>query len=371
MGDLRRKSNPHFSDSMTKPPRPFIVPVFIPHAGCPHRCVFCDQRRTTGQTDGIPDLKIVMHTITTFLRYRRNRANWSEISFYGGNFLGLKTADRHALLAAAATFVRQGDIDGIRFSTRPDTIDTERLASLEDFPVTTIEVGVQSLCDHVLALNQRGHTAAQAEEALHLLRTRTNYTLGVQLMVGLPGDQIGGLLATGSRMAVLKPDFVRIYPTLVLRGSRLANWFAQGRFTPHSLEQSLEQTRSLYEIFYHSHIPVIRMGLQPTAELSPSAGVAAGPFHPSYGELVVSGLWRDAVLRHLQQYDTRNGSLTIRIHPRSVSRLIGQHRRNLVAWKSQWPIQSIEIVHDPSLPENLANVNEIPCPMIKSSTRQQ
>ena len=365
VGDSRRHPAPRQRDCASKARKPFIVPVFIPHAGCPHRCVFCDQRRTTGQPVGLPDIQTINDAITAFLQYRRDAARWSEISFYGGNFLGLAAADQRVLLTLAETFVKQGRIDGIRFSTRPDTIDEERLRTIADFPVTTVEVGVQSLCDRVLTLNQRGHSAAQAEQSLRLLRARTPYRIGVQLMVGLPGDCLDDLLATGRRVAALKPDFTRVYPTLVLRGSRLAHWYAQGRFAPLTLENSLDHTKSLYEIFCRNQIRVIRMGLQPTAELNPDAGVVAGPFHPAYGELVLGALWRDAVLRHLQRNGAGDGTLTIRIHPRSVSRVKGQHHRNIAAWKTQWPIQAVDILCDASLPENLAIVNAAPCPLVE------
>jgi histone acetyltransferase (RNA polymerase elongator complex component) len=194
--------------------RPFIVPVFLPHAGCPHRCLFCNQHATTGQEDTLPSARTVRKTITDFLAHRRDPTRFTEISFYGGNFLGLPPEQIQLLLATAAAFVHKGRVNGIRFSTRPDTIDAKRLDLIAPYPVTTIELGVQSMQDDVLERSARGHTADDTRRAVALLAGRP-YALGLQMMVGLPGDTTASALATARQLAGLSPDFVRIYPAVV------------------------------------------------------------------------------------------------------------------------------------------------------------
>ncbi|MBT8340153.1 MAG: radical SAM protein, partial [Desulfatitalea sp.] len=166
---------------------PFIVPVFIPHAGCPHRCIFCDQGATTGDAAAFPTAREVRRGITQFLSYRRDTTRPTEISFYGGNFLGLPPEQVQLLLATVAGYVQAGQADGIRFSTRPDTIDDRRLDWIRPFPVKTIEIGVQSMNDEALRLSGRGHTALDTERAFDVL-AESAFRVGAQIMVGLPGD---------------------------------------------------------------------------------------------------------------------------------------------------------------------------------------
>jgi len=283
------------------PPKPFIVPVFIPHAGCPHQCLFCNQRATTGRSATFPQAGSIRAEIDRFLAYRRDKRRPTEISFYGGNFLGL-SPDRIAdLLDLAADYVRCAAADGIRFSTRPDTIDPERIELITNYPVTTVELGVQSMRDDVLALCRRGHTSTDVRDAVAGLRTLPELRLGLQMMIGLPGDSEAGALDSAVRIADLGPDFTRIYPTLVLEGSPLARWYSQGRYTPLSLTAAVDLARRISGIFQSRGIPVIRMGLQPTEELSTSAALIAGPFHPAFGDLVHSAAWLDSLIGHLQQ----------------------------------------------------------------------
>jgi histone acetyltransferase (RNA polymerase elongator complex component) len=341
--------------------RPFIVPVFIPHAGCPHRCVFCNQSVTTGQKNPFPSENDISQTILQFLSFRRKTRPWTEISFYGGNFLGLAPERVEHLLSIASRFVEQGQADGIRFSTRPDTISSQTLARLAGYPVTTVEVGVQSMNDRVLDHTRRGHRVSHTLRAATLLKTQTTYRLGLQMMIGLPGDTFLDALETGRQIAACEPDFVRIYPTLVLKGSLLAQWFDQGIYVPLSLEAAVDLTKSLYCIFAKKNIRVIRMGLQPTAELNPEADVLAGPFHPAFGELVLAALWREALTSHFQQAGTVPGIVSIQAHSRAMSRIRGLKNANLNNLKTRFQIDRIDMITNDALFENTAIINDMPC----------
>ncbi len=304
-----------------------MVPIFIPHAGCPHQCVFCDQISTTGQSRAFPTLRQLQADIDRFLSYRKDPGRPTEIAFFGGNFLGM-TADRiRFLLELGKTYVEQGKVQSLRFSTRPDTITSETLELIAGFPVATIELGVQSMDNTVLQTSRRGHKAEDTLMAVSLLRAGT-YRLGLQMMIGLPGDTAEQALSTAAHIVALAPDFVRIYPTLVLKGSPLARWYAQGRFTPMTLAEAVELAKGLVSIFLTAGIKVIRIGLQPTDDLNSGAAVLAGPFHPAFGELVYGALWRDALNRWLRKQSIFGQPIEIAVHPNSVSRVRGHKNEN-------------------------------------------
>ncbi|MCK4468101.1 MAG: radical SAM protein, partial [Desulfobacterales bacterium] len=258
--------------------KPFIIPVFLPNVGCPHQCAFCNQTAITGKKQKTISTEKLGSYINEFLNYKGPRRKRVQIAFYGGNFLGLKGDYISSLLHEASKFVNQGKVDSIRFSTRPDTIDNERLDLLKQFPVATIELGVQSMDDNVLAMSRRGHTSLDTEKAVCLLKKR-DYEIGLQMMVGLPGDDEAGALASGYRIAELYPDFVRIYPTLVLDKSPLAGWYRKGRYAPLSLQQCVTLVKRLYLLFREKGINVIRRGLQAAESLSKGSTILAGPYH--------------------------------------------------------------------------------------------
>lgn len=339
--------------------KPFIVPVFIPHAGCPHRCVFCDQTRTTGDREPFPTAEKIESAISQFLSYQKQDDRWTEISYFGGNFLGLPAGQIKAYLELANGHILAGRANAIRFSTRPDTIDPDRLALLKGFAVSTIELGVQSMNDTVLTLSRRGHSARDTRTAVSLLKKEGNQ-IGLQMMVGLPGDSAAINQESGEQIAQLQPDFVRIYPCLVLEGSPLAQLYANGRFEPLTLEAAVDQVKTLYRCFAKANIPVIRMGLQPTDQLNAHTGIIAGPFHPAFGELVHSALWLEALQTKLDFIQLGAQPLEIRMHPSLASRINGHKRHNIRQLKSQFQLTAIHTISDPSLPENSATLNGHP-----------
>lgn len=333
--------------------RPLVVPVFLPHAGCPHCCVFCNQSAITGAdpSPAPPDLDRVARQIESFLAFSRLRS-WVQIAFYGGNFLGQTPKTVQALLRKAEEFVSAGKVDAIRFSTRPDTVSPQRLDALAPFSVDTVEIGAQSLDDRVLERSRRGHSASETTAAVDLLKSR-GYRTGLQLMIGLPGQDADSVMGTAAQAAALAPDFVRIYPTLVLAGSPLARWYRQGRYRPLRLDEAVSLAARMMRLFLAHRIPVVRMGLQATDALRPGSQVLDGPCHPAFGELVRSAVWLEQLKDALSGVG-ENGELRIRVHPRTESQLRGQKNQNLTHLKAFYLLRSISVIKDNGLdPETI------------------
>jgi histone acetyltransferase (RNA polymerase elongator complex component) len=199
--------------------RPFVIPIFLPHAGCPHQCVFCNQKSITGTEEKSSSTQQLQSQVEAFLAYNVKQRRPVQIAFFGGNFLGQPTDAVQILLTEATKYIARGDVDSIRFSTRPDTIDRQRLDLISNFPVSTVELGVQSMDPGVLMASRRDHSDLDTEHAVDLLKN-DNYRIGLQIMIGLPEDTPEKMIKTGQRVADLKPDFTRIYPTLKVNTAR-------------------------------------------------------------------------------------------------------------------------------------------------------
>jgi histone acetyltransferase (RNA polymerase elongator complex component) len=343
-----RKTNDH----------PFVIPIFLPHAGCRYRCVFCNQVQITGTKKKSVSLTEFRSCVKEALTHNQDEQKAVQIAFFGGNFLGLGATDIAALLAAATGFVEQGMVQGIRFSTRPDTIDRNRLDLIKNFPVTTVELGVQSMHDHVLALAQREHTRADTEKAVYQLKDR-NYQIGLQLMVGLPGDSPATALNTGAQVVGLAPDFVRIYPTIVLAGSLLAEWYRRGKYVPLSLDECVTLVKHLYLLFRQNAIRVIRMGLQSSKDLAEGSTIVAGPYHPAFGHLVHSEVFFDSAVSAIKTAKIDAAHLTIRVHPCNISRMRGLKNTNIKKIVQQYHFTSVAILPDAALAEDEMTVNDL------------
>lgn len=285
-----------------------------------------------------------------------------QIAFFGGNFLGLEKHEITLLLFEACKFVKTGKVDGIRFSTRPDTIDTERLDMLKEFPVSTVELGVQSMDDKVLTMVNRGHTSFDTENAVHLLK-KHNFEIGLQMMVGLPGDDEKTSLSTGRRIADLSPDFVRIYPAVVLKNSLLATWYEKGKYTPLSLESAVTIVKKLHLLFREKNIRVIRMGLQTSKDLEKGAAIVAGPYHPAFGHMVFSEIFLDRAVSiiesGLESGNLFSDAILIKVNPRSISKMQGLKNQNIKLMKNKFHIKSITILQDPSIAEDGLTISPI------------
>ncbi len=299
--------------------------LFVPHAGCPQQCHFCNQRHIAGVA-ALPTPDEIRAACETARRTMTVPPEAAEIAFFGGSFTAIPRREMCSLLEAAAPYVRQGSFGGIRVSTRPDAVDTEVLALLSSYGVTAVELGAQSMDDTVLAGVCRGHTAAQVEQAAALIR-QAGLSLGLQMMTGLPGDTDEGAMKTARRLAALQPDTVRIYPTLVMEHTPLAARFRAGEYTPQTLEQSVALCTRLLQFFEEERgIPVIRLGLHAEPELE--AHCLAGPRHPAFRELCDSRRLLERIQVQLQQGLT---TATVWVHPTKVSQAVGQKRENLRA----------------------------------------
>lgn len=344
------KNNGRGRLAVGKPPpadRPLVIPVFLPHAGCPHRCIFCNQAAITGSACLMPSESEFRNRISRFLAYSKNLRQKVYIAFYGGNFLGLPKAELTRLLLIAEEFVGAGHADGIRFSTRPDTVTDDRLDLLGAFSVSTVELGAQSMDDRVLSASGRGHSAEDTVRAVRRLKGR-RYEIGLQMMIGLPGEKEAGAIETGRRIADLEPSFVRIYPTVVLSESPLARMYKQGLYRPLSLDSAINITKNLYVLFNRKDIRVVRMGLQSSTDLE-DANVLAGPYHPAFGHLVLSALFLNMAQDVLKSDQTSCDTVTLRVNSRSVPKIRGIKNESLQILKNNFRYRQIHVVPDDAL----------------------
>jgi histone acetyltransferase (RNA polymerase elongator complex component) len=268
---------------------PLVIPIFISHQGCPQRCVFCDQHTISGY-NGLEEQPVtpaaVRETLERWLNRPRKKRNTDvQVAFYGGSFTGLSLPRQRELLDTVKPYMENGYVDSIRISTRPDYIDEANIALLEEYSVSVVELGIQSLDQDVLEASVRGHSVQQSEDAIRLLREK-GFTVGAQIMCGLPRDSTIKLMATAKKIAALAPDFIRIYPVLVIKGSGLEKMYRDITYKPLSLAKAVALGCRLKTLFDQHGIKVVRMGLQPSAELA--AKVVAGPYHPAFGELVIA-----------------------------------------------------------------------------------
>lgn len=268
-----------------------ILPIFIPHAGCPHQCVFCNQRTISGQRK--PAYEGAKEQISTWLQWFKPGEK-QEAAFYGGSFTALEMSLQESLLQLTDQLIEQKIIGRVRLSTRPDAITIEGIQLLKKHKVYLVEMGVQSLDNGVLKLAERGHSAEVVEEAMLLLK-KAGLKTGIQLMVGMPGQSFASVKETVAKVIALKPDIARIYPLLVIKGTPLAKQYTIGGFQPLTVEEAVEQAAYMYQELTEAGIKVIRIGLQADEELCSPGNIVAGPYHPSMGELVKSRALRNKI----------------------------------------------------------------------------
>jgi histone acetyltransferase (RNA polymerase elongator complex component) len=331
---------------------PCIIPIFISHQGCPHQCVFCNQHSITGQGAGAIGVREVAAAIEEGLGWpRRNRDAAVQVAFYGGTFTGLSRAHQAELLAAVAPCLADGRVAGIRLSTRPDRITPDDAAFLKAHGVVTVELGVQSMTPAVLDLCQRGHTVADVGQAVAALR-QEGLAVGIQLMAGLPGETPASHLASAREVVALAPDFVRLYPTLVVAGSELARWYAEGRYRPLSLARAVVLAARLKELFDAAAIPVVRMGLHDASGLG--AAIVAGPHHPAFGELVTARVLTRCIRRQLVA--APHPPREVRLARRDQSLLHGQGKAALRRLENSGLLRDLQLIFDPGLPRGAVQI---------------
>ena len=321
--------------------RESIIPVFVPHWGCPNDCVFCNQRRITGQRE-----PATAQTVTDAMKQAAALPPGAkrQLAFYGGSFTAIPAEQQEALLAAAKSFMDRGELTSIRLSTRPDAIDAVVLQRLKRYGVQTVELGAQSMDDRVLALAGRGHTAADVANASRAIKA-AGFQLILQMMTGLPGDSDEGAIETARRLIALEPDGVRIYPTVIIRDTALCDLWRAGLYREHSVEDAVRVCAKILPLFEAAGIPVIRLGLNPTEELSGGDAVG-GAYHPALGELVKSRLYRNKAETLLA--DSEPGMrVTLGVNSRELSQMIGQHKENLRWLRETYGLRELKIVPAP------------------------
>ena len=318
--------------------RESIIPVFVPHLGCPNDCVFCNQRRISGAQEpaGVENVKNAIESAAALPRNGAKR----QLAFYGGSFTAIPSCQQEALLGAAKEYLDRGEIDAIRLSTRPDAIDGAVLARLKRYGVETIELCAQSLCDEILLLSGRGHTAADVVNASEQIKA-AGFRLILQMMTGLPGDSVERTVYTAKKIIALHPDGVRIYPTVIVRDTALYDLWQAGEYKEHTVADAVEYCAAIVPLFEAAGIPIIRLGLNPTDELSGGAA-AGGAYHPALGELVKSRLML------YKMRGTLNGipagsRVTLGVNKSRVSQAVGQHRENISRLTAEFGLKELKI----------------------------
>lgn len=321
------------------------IPIFISHEGCPNDCVFCNQRKITAKVQAMT-LSEVSEQIIAYCS-TLDDTTYTELAFFGGSFTGIDTALQESYLKLAFEYKKAGKIHAIRLSTRPDYITKDILDRLKFYGVDTIELGVQSLDEEVLKASNRGHAVIDVYKAVALIKAY-GFQLGIQLMVGLPEDTKERTLLSARLTALLKPAFVRIYPTLVIRETELMNLAQDGKYHPLTIEEAVDWTKEIYKIFLKCKIPVIRIGLQPTDLIAEGKEVLYGPFHPAFRQLVESAYFLEEIKSKLQYLNTAySPNIEIRCNPKDLSQVIGHNRSNMLTLERQFP--NIHVVSDPKM----------------------
>ena len=329
--------------------RPLIVPIFIPNLGCPHRCIFCEQQRITSQAAQKINGERVKDVLETAVRSNKfDRRLGPEVAFYGGTFTNLPISLMLSLLKAVAPYLDQGLFSSIRVSTRPDAVDEGCLRLLWENGVRTVELGVQSMDERVLILSKRGHLPDHTVKAVRLLKDY-GFRVGVQLMPGLPGDSREIFYSTVTRVLDLRPDMVRLYPALVIRGTDLADLYEQGGYQPLGLKEAIDICSDSCIRLESDGIPVIRIGLMSSPSLIEEGQIISGPWHPAFGFLVRSDIYHKKITPLLPGY---GDSARIRIvaSQKDISLLRGYKNQGLEAIRKSTGAEIIKIEIDDTIP---------------------
>lgn len=299
------------------------IPIFIPELACPHQCIFCNQAKISGQQN-IPSPEEIPAIIERHLT-TMNDGREVEVAFFGGSFTGIPLDLQDRYLAQAHGFLQDGRINGIRLSTRPDYINKEVMQLLKRHGVTTIELGAQSTNDDVLLASGRGHKSDAIREASAMIR-KNGFRLGLQMMIGLPRDTYERSQQTADDIIALGADSTRIYPTLVIKGTRLALLLETGKYTPLDMETAVGWAKDLYLKFESAGVNVLRVGLHASEELTPERSLLAGPFHKSFKELMMTEIWREILLKKLD--GKSNDTLLLETNPSQINFVWGYEGKN-------------------------------------------
>jgi len=267
-----------------------IIPIFIPHAGCPYRCIYCDQHKISG-TLSLPSLKEVKSTIERNLK-TISRSENPEVAFFGGTFTLLPESLQKKYLDAVYPYVKNKKIQGLRISTHPEAVTEKSMKMFKKRGGCLVELGVQSLDKEVLKKSNRVVDFDTIWKAERIIK-KSGLDLGIQVMLGLPGDTLEKAIKTAEKLIELKPKTARIYPAVVLKGTVLGELFKEGRYKPLSIQDAIEWSARVCDIFEKGGVKVIRIGLHPSQDLNSKGAILAGPYHPDFG-----GMARARQMRH-------------------------------------------------------------------------
>lgn len=304
-----------------------VIPIFIPQKACPYRCVYCNQFAIAGQ-GRIPQPAEVDHIIREHLSTMPAHAE-KRIAFFGGSFTGMSIAEQNRYLDMAQPYLANGSVQGIQLSTRPDYISPEILDNLKSHGVMLIELGAQSLDDEILQRVHRGHTVEQVARASEMILQR-GFTLGLQMMIGLPGDSKAKALKTAQMIADFGATCTRIYPTLVVDNTPLAEWYRNGQYQPLTLEEAIDWTKDIYRFFTDKNITVLRVGLHPSEGLLSGKDYLAGPFHVSFKELVLTAIWHDSIQQKI--LEEGHEDIVIEVPANEINHAVGYSSANRKAF---------------------------------------
>lgn len=321
----------------------YIIPIFVPHLGCPNDCIFCNQRSISGEQRMITR-EDIEKTIEFYLKNIRDKEAKIEVAFFGGSFTGIDEQKQEEFLQVAYEYIKQGKVQSIRISTRPDYINKKVLKRLKKYKVETIELGVQSANDYILKRCNRGHSFDDVKKASKMIRWH-GFKLGHQMMVGLPESTRLDEINTAKELIKLKPKMVRIYPVLVIKNTKLEKEFLDEEYIPLTVTQAVETCKELVTMFNRKRIEIIRIGLQNTDEITDpnveGSEVVAGPYHPAFRQLVESGLWYDTIVSKIKQLNVKVKKVQVTVNPKDVNNVVGHKRENIEKLKEMYTLDLV------------------------------
>ena len=339
-----------------------IIPVFIPHLGCPHTCVFCDQKQITAR-EKAPTKDEIISFIEEWLTTLTD-VETVEIAFYGGSFTAIPLSMQKEYLEIAKEYKDAGRIHKIHLSTRPDAIDKEIMDNLKAYSVDTVELGVQSFDDEVLRISERGHDSAAVYKAAELIKSY-GMELGIQLMIGLPGDSMKSCLYSVDETVKLAPSLARLYPTLVLPGTELYAMYERGDYTPLTREEAVSITAAMYRLLDAAGIYVMRVGLKSTDVINSErlGEINSGTYHPAFRQLVEDYIAREKISSMLNQVTKsrlcKHKKFLVKGSPSWASSLSGHNGENKKFFKEKYPEIELVFEIDDSLPPGKFTVTSI------------
>ena len=315
----------------------YTIPIFIPHKGCPNSCIFCNQKKISGQIKNV-DVSDVDNIIKTYLSYYKDPSKKIEIAFFGGSFTGIDINLQIDYLKVAKKYIDNGEVNSIRLSTRPDYISEEILEMLKKYGVDTIELGVQSMDDKILSIAKRGHTSQDVIRASKLIK-KYNIRLGHQIMIGLPNSTMKTEIYTIRECLKLKPTQLRIYPVYVIEDSELYDMYNSREYTPLSIAEAVKRCVAVVKECQSENVAIIRLGLQSTSEITSSNSNIFGPVCDNFAEYVISAIIREHIEKYLKK--DQNEDIIVHVPRKYVSVTVGPKKINKIYFENKYNVRYI------------------------------